>query len=128
MALRPDHLTIANRDRDAADQHYGKLLPLLGFSQIGDNIWHNGAGFYIQFIAAEAWTRPYERYGAGMNHVGFPMESVEAVESLRSQLLAAGMAVPDVQDLGGATALFLPDPDGLRFEFTYYPPGMPPVG
>ena len=37
---------------------------------------------------------------------------------------AAGFEVPDVQNLGGAIALFMKDPDGIRFEITYYPPGM----
>jgi len=36
----------------------------------------------------------------------------------------SGFAVPDIQQLGGATALFMKDPDGIRFEVTYYPPGV----
>jgi len=36
----------------------------------------------------------------------------------------AGFDVPEVQNLGGAIALFMKDPDGIRFEITYYPPGM----
>jgi hypothetical protein len=38
-------------------------------------------------------------------------------------MAAAGFDVPTIQDLGGAKALFLKDPDGLRFELTWYPPG-----
>jgi hypothetical protein len=36
--------------------------------------------------------------------------------------------LPDVQDLGGAIALFMKDPDGIRFEVTWYPPGVVVVG
>jgi hypothetical protein len=41
---------------------------------------------------------------------------------------AAGFPVPEIQRLDGATALFMKDPDGIRFEVTHSPPGAPPVG
>ena len=128
MLTRPDHLTIANCDRAAADEHYGKLLPLLGFSETAPGIWHDGDSFWLQMITAHDGTGPYERYGPGINHVGFNAESREAVESLRDKLIEAGIDAQPLQDLGGATALFVADPDGLRIEITYYPDGMPPVG
>ena len=43
-------------------------------------------------------------------------------------MLEAGFEVPDVQELGGALALFMMDPDGIRFEVTWYPPGVAVVG
>ena len=36
--------------------------------------------------------------------------------------------LPDVQDLGGALALFMKNPDGIRFEVTGDPPGVAVVG
>jgi hypothetical protein len=42
-------------------------------------------------------------------------------------MAAAGFPVPQVQQLSGATALFMQDPDGIRFEVTHYPPGTPVV-
>lgn len=65
---------------------------------------------------------------ARLDHWGLAMESAEAVHALREALIEAGIDAQEVQDLGGATPLFIPDPDGLRAEFTYYPPGMPPEG
>lgn len=38
--------------------------------------------------------------------------------------MAAAGYPSEVQSLGGARALFLPDPDGLRVEVTWYPPGV----
>ena len=35
-----------------------------------------------------------------------------------------GFEVPEIQNLQGASALFMKDPDGIRFEITYYPPGV----
>lgn len=128
MAARIDHLTIAVSDREAADRHYGILLPLAGFREEKPGIWTDGEGFYLQFRTADEGTFPYERYGPGLNHWGLAMESREAVVELRDRLIAAGIDAQPLQELGGATALFLPDPDGLRAEFTCYPPGMSPVG
>ena len=79
-------------------------------------------------ITAHDGTGPYERYRPGINHVGFNAESRETVESLRERLIEAGIDAQPLQELGGATALFVTDPDGLRIETTYYPDGMPPVG
>jgi lactoylglutathione lyase len=128
MPAKIDHLTIASSDREAAKRHYAILLPLVGFHKIKDGIWTDGEGFYLQFIKAREGTNPYERYGAGVNHWGLSMDTAEAVERLRESLIAAGIDAQPIQDLHGARALFLPDPDGLRAEFTWYPAGMPPVG
>lgn len=127
MPARLDHLTIASRDREAADRHYSILLPLVGFHKVNDRIWTDGGGFYLQFITAQDGTGPYERYGAGVNHWGLSMDTPESVDSLRTSLKSAGIAAQPVQDLHGARALFVPDPDGLRAEFTWYPAGMAPV-
>ena len=128
MPARIDHLTISVSDREAADRHYGILLPLVGFREEKRGIWTDGEGFYLQFMTAKKDTNEYQRYGAGLNHWGLSMETPEAVEELREKLIASGIDAQPIQDLSGAKALFLPDPDGLRAEFTWYPEGMSPVG
>ncbi len=128
MGVSLDHLTICVSDWQAYERHYGTLLPLVGFSRVDESIWTDGDGFFLQFREARPDTRPYERYGAGLNHWGVAMPSAEAVEALREALIAEGLATQPIQDLGGARALFIPDPDGLRAEFTWYPEGMKPVG
>lgn len=127
-AMRIDHLTLLVGSLDASMPYYAALLPLLGFSKKRDHIWTDGEGFFLQFAPARAGTSPYERYGAGMNHVGFAAPSEEVVHAVREAMRAAGFEVPDVQYLGGAVALFMKDPDGIRFEVTYTPLGMSPVG
>ena len=47
-----------------------------------------------------------------------------AVVRIRDAMREAGFPAPEIQDLGGATALFMKDPDGLRVEITHYPPGI----
>ena len=46
------------------------------------------------------------------------------VESIQSKMKETGFAVPEIQSLRGATALFMKDPDGIRFEITHYPAGV----
>lgn len=126
--MRIDHLTLLVSSLDTSMPYYAALLPLLGFRKERDHIWTDGEGFYLQFLQAHAGTSPYERYGAGMNHVGFAARSEEEVGAVREAMRVAGFVVPDLQYLGGAVALFMKDPDGIRFEVTYTPPGMSPVG
>ena len=127
MSLKLDHLTILSRDPEASAAFYGRLLPHLGFVRKKPHIWANDAGLHIQFGAAHADARPYERHGAVLNHFGFTAPSPEMVEALAAEMQAAGH-VARLQRFGdGVTALFLPDPDGLRIEVSWYPPGTPPV-
>lgn len=126
MPMQPDHLTIMVSSLDASMAFYGALLPLLGFARRKDHVWSNGT-FFLQFMQARAGTRPYERYGAGMNHIGFTASDAATVEAVRQAMQDAGFDVPDIQRMKGATALFMKDPDGMRFEISHYPPGMPPV-
>jgi lactoylglutathione lyase len=125
--VKPDHVTLLVSSLERSMPYYEQLLPLLGFCKEGNHVWSDGAGFHCQFLQANADARPYERYGAGMNHLGFPATSPEQVHEIRAAMQAAGFPVPEIQQLSGATALFLADPDGIRFEVTYYPPGIPVV-
>mgnify|MGYP001159239973 FL=1 len=122
--MKIDHITLLVSSFERSMPYYEHLLPLVGFSKKKDHVWTDGDGFYFQFLQAKPGTSPYERYGAGMNHLGFGTTSPDRVHEIRSSMQAAGFEVPEVQNLGGAIALFMKDPDGVRFEITYYPPGM----
>lgn len=122
--MKLDHITLLVSSLATSAPYYEHLLPLLGFTKLRNYVWTDGDGFYFQFQQAKPDTTAYERYGAGMNHLGFGAESSDQVLRIRGAMEAAGFPVPEIQDLGGATALFMRDPDGIRFEITYYPPGM----
>jgi catechol 2,3-dioxygenase-like lactoylglutathione lyase family enzyme len=122
--MKLDHITLLVSSLATSAPYYEHLLPLLGFTKLRNYVWTDGKGFYFQFLQAKPDTAAYERYGAGMNHLGFGAESPDHVLRIREAMEHAGFAVPEVQDLGGATALFIKDPDGIRFEITHYPPGM----
>ncbi len=69
--MKIDHITLLVSSFERSMPYYDALLPLLGFSKQRERIWTDGEGFFIQFGEARGETRPYERYGAGMNHIGF---------------------------------------------------------
>ena len=69
--MKPDHVTLLVSSLERSMPYYERLLPLLGFHKQGHQVWTDGAGFHCQFLQANADARPYERYGAGMNHLGF---------------------------------------------------------
>jgi catechol 2,3-dioxygenase-like lactoylglutathione lyase family enzyme len=125
--MQLDHVTLLVSSLERSMPYYERLLPLIGFRKQRNHVWTDGAGFFFQFLQAKTDARPYERYGAGMNHLGFGAASPEQVHEIRAAMAAAGFAVPHIQQLSGATALFMQDPDGIRFEVTHYPPGMPVV-
>jgi len=122
-----DHLTLLVSSLERSMPYYEHLLPLLGFVKKRDHVWSNSNGFFLQFSEAAADSRPYERYGAGMNHVGFSAETPQQVQAIRASMHSAGFEVPEIQNLGGAVALFMKDFDGIRFEITSYPAGSDPV-
>jgi lactoylglutathione lyase len=122
-----DHLTILSRSPEAAAAFYGFLLPRLGFVQKKPHIWASASGLHIQFGKAKEGTGDYGRYAPGLNHFGFAASSAAAVEALAAELEAAGIEARLQRFAPGITALFVPDPDGLRVEISYYPPGVPPV-
>jgi catechol 2,3-dioxygenase-like lactoylglutathione lyase family enzyme len=125
--LKLDHVTLLVTSLERSMPYYDRLLPLLGLRKLRDHVWTDGTGFHFQFQQADPAARPYERHGAGMNHLGFAAESRARVHAIRASMQAAGFPVPDIQALDGATALFMKDPDGIRFEITHYPPGSPVV-
>lgn len=124
MTLKLDHITILVKSLHESMSYYDKLLPLIGFEKLREHVWTDNNGFFIQFNQAKEDTTPYERYGSGMNHLGFSAPSPKIVKLIQSTMREAGFAVPEIQNLSGATALFMKDPDGIRFEITHYPPGV----
>ena len=114
-----DHATILVSSLEASLAYYRVLLPLLGYSEAADGSWRGG-GFSLQFAQARPGSGAYDRYGPGLNHLGFALPNREAVEAVGAAMASRGFEVPAIQNFGSATALFLKDPDGLRFEVTHH--------
>lgn len=119
-AFPVDHAAILVSSLERSMPYYRALLPLLGFAETPDGLWSNPAGFSFKFAEADPGSRPYDRHGAGLNHFGFAAADREAVLAVADRMAAAGFEVPDIQPFGEAAALFLQDPDGLRFEVSFH--------
>lgn len=111
-----DHIAIRVSSLAHSGPYYAALLPLLGFAREAETAWRNRDGLLLHFSEADDGTRPYDRFGPGMNHLGFSVPSAESVALVRESMAASGFPVPEVQTFAGATALFMKDPDGIRFE------------
>ncbi|WP_448566560.1 VOC family protein [Thalassotalea ganghwensis] len=127
MALKIDHVTILVSSLEHSMPYYEKLLSLIGYTKLRDFVWTDQQGFYFQFNQSKAGSSPYERFGAGMNHLGFTAPSSEFVYHVQQEMKASGFEVPEIQNFGDVRALFMKDPDGIRFEISYYPPGVQAV-
>jgi catechol 2,3-dioxygenase-like lactoylglutathione lyase family enzyme len=125
--LKIDHITLLVSNLATSMPYYEALLPLLGFTKKRDHVWTDGDGFFFQYLEARPGLPGYERYGAGMNHLGFSAPDVQTVHSVKQAMTDAGFATPEIQNIGPMTALFMKDPDGIRFEVTHTPPGFDPV-
>lgn len=124
MPLKVDHVTILVKSLNDSMPYYINLLECIGFTKLRDFVWTDNQGFFLQFNQAKEGSREYERHGAGMNHIGFSAPSPEFLTDLQAKMKGSGFVVPEIQNFDGVKALFMKDPDGIRFEITYYPPGM----
>lgn len=119
MTAKLDHLVIYASDLANSATFYGAVLSALGFQKTRDWVWLNDDGFAVDLRSAKPEGRPYDRYGPGLNHFGFATPSRDAFDQIQAELRAAGVDLPDVQEIDGALCLFLPDPDGLRVEISW---------
>ena len=118
-ALKLDHIVILVRSLDASLPWYSAFLSLLGFEKTRDHVWWNGEiAFDIKEARSE--TRAYERFGPGLNHLGFTAASENELDCIREGMATAGFEVPNKQKFGADIATFFKDPDGMRLEVTAY--------
>ena len=118
--MKLDHIVLLLGDLDRSLPYYEALLPLLGFAKNRNHVWGSSDGLYIDLKQASEPDHGYRRYGVGLNHLGFTAPSREALEEVAKAMRRAGFEVPEIQTLGRDTALFMKDPDGIRFEITFY--------
>ena len=118
--MKLDHIVLMVRSLEASLGWYTALLPLIGFTKTRDHVWSNTDDMAIEIKTADANSRSYERYGPGLNHLGFAANSANDLEQIRRAMTEGGFSVPPEQQFGADRALFLKDPDGIRIEVTAY--------
>ncbi|WP_299328258.1 VOC family protein [Parasphingopyxis sp.] len=118
--MQLDHIVILASDIEASVRWYDRLLGLIGFTRQRDHVWANAEGFAVDLREARRDSRAYERFGPGLNHLGFTAPTMQALEAVRSGMGAAGFEVPEIQHFDDDRAAFFRDPDGLRVEIAVY--------
>lgn len=120
--MKLDHIVLLVRDFAVSMPFYEALLPLLGFTKTGEHVFGDGSGLFLDFRLASPKGQDYDRYGVGLNHLGFTARSREDVDGIAREMADRGFDVPDVQLFDeGDYALFVRDLDGMRIEITHYP-------
>ena len=121
--MKLDHIVLLVGSLERSLPYYEALLPLIGFEKRRDHVWANSEGIHLDFKEATEPGEGYRRYGIGLNHLGFTAPTPEALQAVGDAMRSAGFEVPALQTFGDGMALFMKDPDGIRFEVTYYAPG-----
>ncbi len=99
--MKLDHMVIYASDQTKSAAFYGAVLGALGFTKTRDWVWLNKDGFAIDLRKATS-DASYDRYGPGLNHLGFAAPSRETLQKVQDDLSASGMSLPDVQNISGA--------------------------
>jgi lactoylglutathione lyase len=114
-----DHIVLAVSELDESVRYYDVLFPLLGFTKRREHVWVNAQGVGIDVQQAKNPAYAYERAGVGLNHLAVAARSRSEVDEVARQMKVAGFAVPEVQTIDGAYALFMKDKDGIRVEVSH---------
>lgn len=120
LQVKLDHIVLLVSDLPKSVAFYEKLLPMLGFRKTADHVFGNAEEVHFDIRQAENLDHSYQRYGPGLNHIGFTAPDRSAIALVQEAMNDAGYEVPDVQVFSEGVALFLKDPDGMRIELGVY--------
>jgi len=133
-----DHLDLVVTSLERSRPFYQELLGLTQASEIvgerGEKVVYisrpgeEPAGSFsigLREKQSDAHATPYDRYGVGVHHVAFEVDSREVVDERAAWLRAQGAEIesgPEEYDYReGYYGLFFYDPDGLKLELMYVP-------
>jgi catechol 2,3-dioxygenase-like lactoylglutathione lyase family enzyme len=140
-----NHVAVLTADTDRFVAFYREM-----FDATVDGTMEDGDGFNLTFVSVGSYSELNVFEIAGnreaakqipmfergrLDHMGLQAASLEAFETIRDRLVAAGASDGFVTDFGPVLSLFFRDPDGLEGEVcvgnpdhtpgTYNPPGTP---
>ena len=120
MKLTMDHIVIYASDIDASERFYGALLGLLGFEKTRNWVFsRDDMAFDVREALGDG--EGYERGEPGVDHIGFTASERGQVDRVMMDMMAAGFDHGRITEFdNGDYALFIADPDGVRFEVTCY--------
>lgn len=128
------HIEINVSNLKKTKKFYDFLLPKLGYQHFQE--WDQGFSYkyedyYIVFVQTREKynSGQFSRTGTGLNHIAFSTPSKYEVDSLRLELLKAGVIelYPDAYPHAGGEkhyAFFFEDPDRIKLEIVAKSPSV----
>ena len=129
------HLDLTVTDPRASARFYECVLGHMGYTRARDyddgidfDRTDAGNGFVSIGLVRAREPLPHSRFRPGLHHVAWSAESREDVDALHAKLIDTGATILDPpadypEYCDGYYAVFFADPDGLKLEFVYQPPG-----
>ncbi len=120
MQLLMDHIVIYASDITESDKFYSRLMEMLGFTRIRAYVFQQGdICFDVRHALREG--DAHKRGDPGVDHFGFRAPNRGVVDQIMMDMLAEGFDDARITEFeNGDYALFIADPDGVRFEITNY--------
>lgn len=120
MNLIMDHIVIYASDIEASDKFYSLLMGMLGFKRERAYIYQmNDICFDLRPALRDGDAQ--KRGDPGVDHFGFRAPNRAKVDQIMMDMLAEGFDDANITEFeNGDYALFISDPDGVRFEVTHY--------
>ena len=131
------HLDLVVTSVERSGRFYRQLLAPLGWQEGGTIEGERGekvsyltggaVALGLREKQSDAHQVPYDRYAVGVHHLAFAASSRESVDERAGWLRSEGVEIesgPQEYDyLPGYYAVFFRDPDGMKLEIVYVPPG-----
>lgn len=113
------HVALAVNRLDECEQFYN-LLGMRTELKTADYVYLTGNGDNISLHKVQSNFEGSQR----LEHIGFALDSVQAVEQLCKDLQKSGLNIlhPPKTFGIGTHSFSVFDPDGIEVEFTYHPP------
>src|SRR5918999_5413101 len=129
------HLDLVVSSIERSLPFYRELLRPMGWKDVEEvegergetihYIWGKGSTIGLRQKQSDANPVPYDRYGVGVHHVCFEVDSREAVDERAAWLAERGAEIESGPDeygyLPGYYAVFFYDPDDIKLELVHIP-------
>jgi glyoxylase I family protein len=133
-----NHLALTASDLGRSAKFYDSVLGFLGYARVEVPqptqqlmktrllAWAGPHGSVtLRPAKGEAASRPHDRNAPGLNHVAFNADGRGDVDRMHEFLKSIGAQILDAPAeypyAPGYYAVYFTDPDGIKFEFVYWP-------
>lgn len=116
------HVALFSRDFEASERFYVELLGMrVEWRPDADNVYLTGGR---DNLALHRASEPYAVGGQRLDHIGFLVDTPEAVDAWHGFLKECGVRIRNAPRThrDGARSFYCLDPDGTVVQFIHHPP------